>query len=292
MNELEKNITNLFKEQGKRWLNKLPEIMQVLADKWQLTQIQPADNMSWNYVAKAISNVHGLVVVKISCDKKLIHDELKALNHFNGHGMVKLFAHDTQHNAILLQQAIPGKSLCSVYPDKVQDVIDNYSAVVKCLISVRQQNHDDFKHISDWLKAFDRVDKNKLPDGLIEKIILLKNELLASRGKEFILHGDLHHENILSDGNNWIAIDPKGIVGEVVFEAACFNFIDRTEINNPNVPELFELRIKLLSEKLGLDSERLKNWVLVRLILGACWMVEDNGNPKDFIRLYNAVSGK
>lgn len=292
MNELEKNITNLFNKRGKQWLNALPTIMEYLANKWQLIHIQPVANMTWNYVAKAISKTHGAVVVKVSCDEKLIHDELIALKHFNAHGMIKLFEHDSQYHAMLLQQAIPGKSLRSIYPNRVQDTINIYSAIVKQLTSVQQQDHNNFKHVSNWLKVFDRTNENKLPDGLIEKADLLKNSLLASRGKEFVLHGDLHHDNILSDGNSWVAIDPKGIIGEIEFEAACFDFIHKSELGNANIPELFAARTKLLAKELSLDHERLKTWVLVRLILGACWAIEDRGNPDNFIRIYNAISAK
>jgi streptomycin 6-kinase len=38
--------------------------------------------------------------------------------------------------------------------------------------------------------------------------------LLSSPCKQLVLHGDLHHDNILNDGNDWLTIDPKGIIGE------------------------------------------------------------------------------
>jgi len=46
-----------------------------------------------------------------------------------------------------------------------------------------------------------------------------------------VLHGDLHHFNILSSGDRWLAIDPKGIIGEPEFEPAAYleNKIDPYE---------------------------------------------------------------
>lgn len=45
-----------------------------------------------------------------------------------------------------------------------------------------------------------------------------------------MLHVDLHHDNILQNGNEWLVIDPKGVVGEPAYEVAAF-------IHNP-MPEL------------------------------------------------------
>jgi len=284
MQKLEKNITNLFSDRGKQWLKSLPEIIDALSENWQLTNIQPVDNMTWNYVAKATCAIHGTVVLKVSCDEKLIHDEVKALEHFLGHGMVKLIEHDAKYHATLLHQAIPGRSLRSIYPDKVEQTINNYAIIVKQLVSVTQQNHSNFKHISDWLKALECADKTKLPKGLLEQTIDLKNKLLESSGREFVLHGDLHQDNILSDGDDWIAIDPKGVVGMMEFEVACFDFIRNKEIENgKNIPKLFESRSALIASKLSLDHQKLKDWVFVRLILGACWMIADNGKANMFL---------
>ena len=46
-------------------------------------------------------------------------------------------------------------------------------------------------------------------------------DLLASGGEPLLLHGDLHQGNILAAGRApWLAIDPKGVVGEATYETA------------------------------------------------------------------------
>lgn len=289
MQELEKNITNLFGKLGKQWLKDLLEIIKILAKNWQLKNLQPVDNMTWNYVAKATSAANGNVVIKISCDEKLLHDEVQSLRHFSGHGIIKLIEHDTKYHAILLQQAMPGKSLLSIYPNKVKQTIHYYNNVVKQLISVPQINKSSFNHVRDWLKAFDSADKTKFPTGLLERAIDLSDKLFELANEEFVLHGDLHNDNILSNGDNWIAIDPKGIVGEIEFEIACFDFIDKSELNNSDLHSLFEERSKLLAKNLNLDHQRLKDWVFVRLVLGACWMIEDGGKADMFFKQANNI---
>ena len=43
--------------------------------------------------------------------------------------------------------------------------------------------------------------------------------LLADQRRTVVLHGDVHHGNVLDFGAaGWLAIDPKGIVGDPVFD--------------------------------------------------------------------------
>ncbi|PIT86882.1 MAG: hypothetical protein COU33_00710, partial [Candidatus Magasanikbacteria bacterium CG10_big_fil_rev_8_21_14_0_10_43_6] len=195
---------------------------------------------------------------------------------------------DTKQKALLLQQAVPGVSLKSLYPANVHEVVDAYSAVVKELTSVAAPAAGNFPRVRDWLKAFDRVDATRIPQTLFQKANTLQKQLLNTADNEILLHGDLHHDNILKHGNQWLAIDPKGIIGELAFEAAAFDFIHLSELESLKIDEiqkLFCTRVSQLAEKLNIDPKRLSQWVFVRLILMALWFIEDGGDPQLPIRL-------
>lgn len=90
------------------------------------------------------------------------------------------------------------------------------------------------------------------------------------------LTGLLQHYNVLVDSERgWLAIDPKGVIGEVEYEvgATLRNPIER--------PELFasratiERRIRQFTEKLNLDYERVLAWGFVQAVLSAIWDLED-----------------
>ena len=105
------------------------------------------------------------------------------------------------------------------------------------------------------------------------------------------LHGDLHHDNILKNDDQWLAIDPKGVVGESEFEIAAFDFMYINELSNmSDVKNIFEARVNLLSQKAHLNLQRIKDWVFVRLILMVAWHVEDNGDPSWAIKLAEALT--
>ena len=91
-----------------------------------------------------------------------------------------------------------------------------------------------------------------------------------------MLHGDLQHYNVLFDSNRgWLAIDPKGVIGEIEYEIGAV-------LRNPSErPELFlsrwtvERRLKQLTIKLNLDFERALAWAFAQACLSAIWEIED-----------------
>jgi streptomycin 6-kinase len=91
-----------------------------------------------------------------------------------------------------------------------------------------------------------------------------------------ILHGDLHHFNILSaEREPWLAIDPKGVVGEAAYEAGAL-------LRNPledmsQYPHILKRRIAILSEMLDIDCQRILGWAVAQAVLSAWWSYEDHG---------------
>ncbi len=57
--------------------------------------------------------------------------------------------------------------------------------------------------------------KLDIPDEIVIKSKHLRDDLLKSTTKEVLLHGDLHHDNILKNGDSWLVIDPKEFIGDL-----------------------------------------------------------------------------
>jgi len=104
----------------------------------------------------------------------------------------------------------------------------------------------------------------------------MRAELLASTDAPTVLHGDMHHFNVLrAQRAPWLAIDPKGIVGDCHFDICMF-------LRNPvphGVPAAVNThRLDIFCAELSLDRERAKAWCFVHAVLDACWDFED-GRP-------------
>lgn len=98
----------------------------------------------------------------------------------------------------------------------------------------------------------------------------LANELFATTERECFLHGDLHHGNILLHGTRWLAIDPKGLVGDPAYECAAFLRNPMGQLKQiPDFVALSRARILEFGRLLKLDPWRICAWSLVDMRNGA-----------------------
>jgi streptomycin 6-kinase len=93
----------------------------------------------------------------------------------------------------------------------------------------------------------------------------IKDMLLETSPPPILIHGDLHHFNILkSNAHGWVPIDPKGILGEPCYEAIAFI---RNELPNPDSLEETRLlvldRLQFFHEALSYDIWRVAAWGMV-----------------------------
>ncbi len=99
--------------------------------------------------------------------------------------------------------------------------------------------------------------------------------LLGDPRDEVVLHGDLHHENVLDFGDTdqaaWKAIDPKGLVGESGFDYA--NLLcnpDGTRHAN-HAPARLHHRIGIVAAVTGLPFARVRDWHTAWHALSSIW---------------------
>lgn len=114
-----------------------------------------------------------------------------------------------------------------------------------------------------------------LPRALVTAAREALRTLLADAPPAVVLHGDLHHGNVLlSRDRGWVAIDPHGVVGDPGYD------VGPVSINPLGVePGLVHRRLDLLATALDLDRDRLAGWGLVRAVLSEAWHVQDTGRP-------------
>lgn len=98
-------------------------------------------------------------------------------------------------------------------------------------------------------------------------------ELLASPREITVLHGDLHHGNVLDfAARGWLAIDPKGLLGERGFEYA--NIFCNPAPGVVLNPVHFARRVEVVAEAGNLEQTRLLQWTAAWAGLSAAWFLE------------------
>jgi streptomycin 6-kinase len=248
--------------------------------KWQLSNLKHLAQSSFtnNHIILAYSAHYRIDVVLKICPSDDITNEQKTLHYFNGNGCVKLLDYDVKYGGMLLEYIKPGTILKELFPKDEINTVEIVARVIKKLHFHQNQavNLHEFPTITSWLEFLESYKGEKVPKNLLQKAKKLSDRLLATQGKLYLLHGDLHHENILRKRNSWVAIDPKGVVGELEYEVGAF-------IRNP-VPELLQQknpqdiirhRVDYFSNSFGFEKQRLIEWAFVQSVLAGCWSESD-----------------
>jgi streptomycin 6-kinase len=204
-----------------------------------------------------------------------VREEARALAAFRGAGVVALLEQDG--DALVLERVLPGTPLVSVADD---DAATRIAAGV--MRRLWRPPPVGFPTVADWGEGFARHraahggGSGPLDPALFSRAERLFAALCASQAAPVLLHGDLHHFNVLEGrGGAWVAIDPKGVVGEPCYEPGAL-------LRNP-YPELpsrarMARRLDVLAGALGFERERLRDWAFAQAVLSAVWHVED-GDP-------------
>jgi streptomycin 6-kinase len=216
------------------------------------------------------------VVLKVSS----LSDEMSSgtmLRAYQGAGTVRVYESD--HAAVLLERLDPATELVELVRAGRDDEATHILANTIGLMA----NHEPppgCPSLFDWARGFDRYTSEHtdgpIPPHLAHEAAGIYRDLAATQRETMLLHGDLHHYNVLFDSNRgWVAIDPKGVVGELEYELGAI-------IRNPvELPDFYvsrtvsERRLKQLTDALGLNYDRALRWTFAQAVLSAIWSVED-----------------
>lgn len=256
----------------------LPRLIEEIAAIWALKVEPPFPALSWNYAVPATRLGGERVAIKICLPDCDYESEAAALALYDGRGAVRLLALDRDRRAMLLERAEPGESIRSL-PD---DASTHIAAETMRLLWRPAPPDGPLQRLEGWFDGFAKHRHRFGGSGPIEPNLFdrgerLFAELLASQSAPVVLHGDFHHENLLSSGQvGWIAIDPKGVVGEPAYEPANWLRNPRGIQRRPGLPRILSRRLDQFAEILEIDRIRIRDWGVVQIVLSACWFLEDD----------------
>ncbi|CAA9565049.1 MAG: Aminoglycoside 6-phosphotransferase, putative [uncultured Thermomicrobiales bacterium] len=115
--------------------------------------------------------------------------------------------------------------------------------------------------------------------GVLRQSAGAARDLLAQPRDVAVLHGDLHHGNVLDFGaRGWLAIDPKGLLGERGFDFA--NIFCNPDLEVATAPGRLARQARVVAEVAGLERGRLLRWVLAYAGLSATWTLGNGDHPE------------
>ena len=274
-----RRIERTYRDDGREWIGRLPALIAECERRWSLSAGPPFTPLSYSYTAPARGRYGGGGVLKLAVPGPFVVAEIDALRLFDGDGAARLVDGDESLGAMLLERLEPGRLLLEA------DEREATSVVARLMVRLRRPvpHGHRFHDVWEWMQGLERLRSHfgggtgPFPAPLVERA---DAHLANPSGQKAVLHGDLHHYNILSAGREpWLAIDPKGIVGEPEYEAAAF--LRNNLLDKPEPRGVLSARLDQIAEEAGLDRERMIGWGMADRVLSAWWSYEESGRANE-----------
>jgi len=155
--------------------------------------------------------------------------------------------------------------------------IDILCEVISALHQRRPGEPADLLPLGERFAALHEIGAEDIPAPARDLFARAKGiafKLLEKPVGEKPLHGDLHFDSIISTPRGWLAIDPKGLIGDPAYEAApaFINPAGMTELCSE--PARIGRLTAKFSEKLGFKPKRVLGFAVVHAAASACWDIE------------------
>lgn len=266
---------NRWGDAGAKWLEQLPGIVHKCKQRFGVTLGTPFENAYANFVATAVDGDGREVILKIGYPQSEIHTEIEALTIFAGEKAVRIIRQDDDTHAVLLEKITPGYDLTTVEDDEKATTIA--AALCRDLAAPVPSDHS-LPTMTEWLQVIDRIgtDHNFPPD-LLRKAVQMHHELESLKICHRVVHGDLHHENILYDQERgWLAIDPQGVIADPICEVGAFFYNPDGISSKPNIEQIYLRRAHIFADILQTDVHHVLRRAFVQSVISCCWSIEDN----------------
>lgn len=268
-----------------------PLVLSEQARRWRVSidEIHATQN-SWIAYGRRGELPVVLKVVKEAGDESRSGEILGA---FDGRGVARVY--ECLPGALLMERLSPGTAVVELSrTGRDDEATDILADVIGRMLP--RDIEPPCPTVQEWGKSFQLHSSAQLTaiaGSLASEAQHVFEQLCRSQENPRLLHGDLHHYNVLFDRDRgWLAIDPKGVVGEIEYEigAALRNPIERAELFADAAT--VEARIERFASRLAIDSDRVLRWAFAQAVLAAIWELEDGADvtpQHPFIRLAEAI---
>lgn len=289
----EEDKEKIIKRFGSEFFTNVNGLLGSLTLRWDIYELKLINSFSANLVFKGKSNIHGLIVMKfVSTYEEFIY-EANSLKYFNGCGTCKLIDVDFDNKVLLEEFIYPGEQL--VLEKGIEKRLDVFCYLYHQLHKVNHKQLDmlddintelNYKTYKDWIFRITNYMEQEKSWKEITLHMKRAKQLYIELSEEFtsvsLLHGDLHYYNILKGINGYKIIDPKGVIGNPIFDIPRYilnEFWDEGDKNK--VDEKIEKVFKILSDRLNLSRLTLSKLLYIEGTMAICWCIEDGANIED-----------
>lgn len=199
------------------------------------------------------------------------------MQYWNGEGAARVLEYDEV--AILLERATGPRSLADMARGGADDAATHILCDALAILHRPRPNPPaGLITLPEWFRDLPAAAASH--GGILARAWDAAQGLLDAQRDVVVLHGDLHHDNVLDFGaRGWLAIDPKSLIGERGFDYA--NIFTNPDLSDPTrpvaiEPGIFARRLEIVIARSGIERKRLLTWILAWCGLSAAWYLGDN----------------
>ncbi|HET9499329.1 MAG TPA: aminoglycoside phosphotransferase family protein [Marmoricola sp.] len=260
-----------------KFVDRLPGLVRGLCDDWEL---QRDGWMMHGYCALVVPVVtargHRRILKVAFQDAESEHEHV-ALARWGGHGAVRMDRADPRRGAMLLEQ-LREVSLAEAWDIEACTVVGQLYG--RLHVPAPGQLRPLTSFVAAWADDMAALPRNApLPHRLVQQAVSLSRDFCSDQDSTgTMVHADLHYDNVLSaDREPWLAIDPKPMSGDPHYEPAPMLYNRWPELRESPLGARAAIRRRFhtLVDTAGLDEDRARDWVVVRMMNQATWRLLD-----------------
>jgi streptomycin 6-kinase len=264
-------------EDESSYYNSVKSEIDTYIKKWILTHIELIANGRESCVLKAHSEQYGNVIIKKRKVVKVIEDEFNTLSEYNGRYFCKIYGVDLANGVLIEEQVQPGTELSNELSlDKRLEVFASIHKGLHIKASKQYKYPTYYDWVSNATRYIETREDHKELCMHMQKAEDICKELITIYPRKLLLHGDLHHYNILRNNQNgYTLIDPKGVIGDSIFDIPRFLLNEMEDELDKKLFDKIIYAIKVIGEKLGIPTKIIKKAFYIEMAMAECWMIED-----------------
>jgi streptomycin 6-kinase len=246
--------------------------------RWSLTKSTPVAETSRSWLFRVEQNGRNFAALKIIKPEASKEEGrgVRLLQWYEGDGAATVF--DTHGDTVFMEWLDGGTLGEPVRAGRDDEGTIAIATVVASLHKPRPDAPGGLEPLRDRFQTLFDTDVRAWPRtarDLYARSAGIALKLFDKPSAIVPLHGDLHHDNIMSSDRGWLAVDPKGLLGDPAYETANVFINPKGGESTAADPRRIAARADILSQRLGYNRKRILGWAAAHAALSACWDLEE-----------------
>ena len=249
----------------------MQDIINYAIKKWELDHLEVIYAHSARGVFFAESKNFGSVILKVNQHKSQLKSEYQMLARLSGRHSCMVYAFDESSGLLLEERIFPGTVLRR--EASLEKRIQQFLQVFR---EIHMPVNSGTTYLN-WLEQIcEYCAQHQVAEEQASRAHLFCAEMFEKYPDRVLLHGDLHHDNLLlrADGS-YAMIDPKGVVGPAIMDLPRFILNETDTDHECTNRHHIEQVIRLLSEQSGYPAADIVKLFYMETVLENVWCVED-----------------